>query len=67
MFKKLFRSSFLHDLPLIYEDYFIRYRFGKLHLMGDDEHGLTLLCQIQHNIQHLSYHLRLQCCRYLIE
>ena len=35
--------------------------------MGDNEHGLALFCQIQHNIQHFSYHLRIQCRGHFIE
>ena len=67
MLEKLVRSSLLHNLSLIDEDDSVRYRPGKLHLMGDDEHGLALSGQIQHNIQYLSDHFRIQRCRYFVE
>ena len=67
MFEKFIGSGLLHDLTLVDENNFVRYRLCKLHLMGDNEHGLALFCQIQHNIQHFSYHLRIQCRGHFIE
>ena len=54
MFEKFIGSGLLHDLTLVDENNFVRYRLCKLHLMGDNDHRLFVLSgQAHHQIHHL--------------
>ena len=58
--KELGRCSFFHDLAAIQKDDAVGNGAGKLHFVGDDDHGLALLGKVQHNVQHLAHHFRIK-------
>ena len=59
--KEFCRCVLLHDPAFIHKQYLRTYFSGKSHLMGNNYHGHTRFCQLLHNSQNLSYHLRIQC------
>src|SRR6266404_3620272 len=57
--KRLWRAR-LDDFTGIHEDDPVGHPPRKAHLMGDDDHGHTVACQIGHDVQNLLDHLRIQ-------
>ena len=49
MLKKLFRRRILHDHAIFHKQNPIRYFSGKIHLMGDDNHGYSFCCYFTDN------------------
>ena len=54
MGEELLRGGFLDHDTVFHEDGAGRDVAGKAHLMGDDQHGHALLCQLPHDGQHLA-------------
>lgn len=65
--EKFFRGLFLQDFTLINKENPISYLLGKAHLVSYNYHSHSFICQALHQIQHLSYHLRIQSTGWLIK
>src|SRR5450432_3019052 len=65
--KNFVGCSLLNDLACIHKDHAVSGGACKAHFMADHDHRHTLLCQIEHHIQHLFDHLRVECGSRLIE
>ena len=47
-------------MPLIHKDNPVGHLGGKFHFVGNDEHAHALARQLQHHIQHLAHHFRVE-------
>ena len=59
--KELVRIVLFDDLATVHEDHPVCHCLGKPHLMRYAEHGHPVLGQLNHDLQHLFDHLRIQC------
>ena len=60
MTRSFYRQFFLDHDAVFHEDGAGRDVAGKAHLMGDDQHGHALLCQLPHDGQHLAGQFRVE-------
>ena len=56
MLKQLLRCTLLSDNPLVHKYDTGADIMGKMHFMGNDDHGQTLTGQILHDIQNITDH-----------
>ena len=67
MTRSFYRQFFLDHDAVFHEDSAGRDVAGKAHLVGDDQHGHALLCQLPHDGQHLAGQFRVEGAGGLIE
>ena len=60
MVEEVRRGRFLHNTAIVQKQHPAGNCPGKLHLVGDDHHGLALTGQVEHDIQHLAHHFRVK-------
>lgn len=60
-------AGLLHDVALVQKDYAVGDGTGKLHLVGNDEHGHALVGKLNNNVEHLVNHLGVKRGGYLVE
>ena len=60
MREERFRRRLLDDMTVIQEDDPVGDGSREGHLMRDDQHGQPLLRELEHNVEHLANHLRVQ-------
>ena len=60
MTRSFYRQFFLDHDAVFHKDGAGRDVAGKAHLMGDDQHGHALLCQLSHDGQHLAGQFRVE-------
>ena len=65
--EKVFGISFLDNLPSVEEDHTVGDCACEVHLMGHDQHRAAVFCKLQHGVEHLAHHLRIERCRYLVK
>ncbi|TXT53539.1 MAG: hypothetical protein BAJATHORv1_170009 [Candidatus Thorarchaeota archaeon] len=65
--ENLLRGSLLDDASLVQEDHTVGRCPSEAHLVGDDDHGHPLLGQVEHHVEHLLDHLRVEGRRRLVE
>src|SRR5215467_3760196 len=58
--KELLRGPLLDDLATVHENDAVGHRAGKAHLVGDAQHGHAALGELDHGIEHLLHHLRIE-------
>src|SRR5208282_1426556 len=49
-----------HDLSVVHEDDAVRDLPGKTHLVGNDEHRDAVARELDHRVEHLLHHLRIE-------
>src|SRR5271155_5242810 len=49
-----------HDLSVVHEDDAVGDLPGKTHLVGDNEHGDAVAGELDHGVEHLLHHLRIE-------
>ena len=67
MVDELFGGAFLHDHAAIHEEDAVRHIAGKVHLVGDDDHGRLAVGKVAQDAQHLAGQLRVEGRGRLIE
>ena len=67
MGEELLRGGFLDHDTVFHEDGAGRDVAGKAHLVGDDQHGHALLCQLPHDGQHFAGQFRVEGTGGLVE
>ena len=67
MGEELLRGGFLDHDTVFHKDGAGRDVAGKAHLVGDDQHGHALLCQLPHDGQHLAGQFRVEGAGGLVE
>src|SRR6266702_2491102 len=50
----------LDDLAAVHEDHTVGDLAGKAHLVGDDHHGHALMGEVDHDVEHLAHHFRVE-------
>ena len=60
------RAGF-HDLTIGHKDDAVGHAAGKVHLMRDDDHRHALLCQTDHDLEHLVDHFGIKSARGLVK
>ena len=65
--EKFLRRGLLYNFTTVNENNTVCNCPCKLHLMGHNQHGQTLLGQLQYYVQHFSNHFRVQRCGNLIK
>ena len=60
MVKKGLGRILLDDLALVHEDHPVGHGFGKAHFVGHAQHGDALFGQLNHHVQDLFDHFRVQ-------
>ena len=56
----MFRRAGFNDLSLIHEHHPVADLPGKTHLVGDHHHGHPFLGQVDHDVEYLADHLRVE-------
>ena len=57
----------LDDLALVHEDHAVRDLAGETHLVGDDHHGHAFAGEVDHDVEHLADHFRIERRGWLVE
>ena len=65
--EKIVRVICFDDFSAIHKDHSVCYSSGKSHLMGHNKHRHSTLCQLNHHVQDLLDHLRVQCGSWFIK
>ena len=60
MVKKVIRRGRLHNLTIVHENHFMPYLTGKPHFMGNHDHRHAVFGQLNHDLQHLVDHFRVE-------
>ena len=67
MIENNIRCIVFNNDALVHENNAVRNFCGKGHLMRNDEHGESAMCQVFNNAQHLADHFRVQSTGWFIE
>ncbi len=65
--EKLVRLILFHDPAIVHEQDTIGNGSGETHLMSDNYHRHPLLCKVDHDVQYLLNHFRIECRSGLIK
>src|SRR5690554_398430 len=58
--EELFRGRLFDDLAFGHEQHPVRSLTREAHLVGDDHHGHSVVCQLHHDVEHLADHFRVE-------